>query len=109
MEENKKYDEWREERERKRILQEELQVELNDETRYKIKDVCFICGIRIKNCFSYFVKYGNCCVVCSGRATRMTRIPGNEMLRGYETEELHRRRDDVKNGILEEQDASYYT
>lgn len=87
-----------------------LNEELNDESRYRIKDKCFLCGIKIHNCFKYFKKYGNCCIPCSSRNARTsTDFKHNKEMRDFERELFKQRIKDVKDGKITEQDASYYS
>lgn len=85
-----------------------LQEELNDESKYKLKDICFLCGIKIHNCFKYFKKYGNCCIPCSSRNARTSiDFKHNEKMREYEREVFIQRVKDVRSGRLKEQTADY--
>jgi hypothetical protein len=73
-----------------------------------IKNKCFLCEIKIKNCFDYYMKYGNCCVVCSSRVTRTALdYKNNGMMCRILLEELVQRRKLVKMGVLIEQSAKY--
>lgn len=75
--------------------------ELNDVDSWslKIKHRCFLCGIKIKNCIDYYFKYGNCCVICSSRVTRVAiDYKHNEMMKKILFEEFLQRRKLVKMG-----------
>lgn len=85
-----------------------LNEELNDESRYKIKNQCFLCGIKIHNCFKYFKKYGNCCIPCSSRNARTSiDYKHDKIMREFEKEMFHQRVKAVKDGRLTEQTADY--
>lgn len=85
-----------------------LKEELNDESKYKLKDKCFLCGIKIHNCFKYFQKYGNCCVPCSSRNARTSiDYKYNATMREFEKEMFHQRVKAVKEGRITEQTADY--
>ena len=73
-----------------------------------IKNRCFLCEIEIHNNFQYYIKYGNCCVVCSSRATRRALdYKSDERMKEFLLEELKQRRILVKIGIIKEQKAFY--
>lgn len=95
MRNKNKLDQWRE-------------YEYKDEWIRSIRNKCFLCEIRIKNCVDYYLKYGNCCIVCSSRITKKAiDYKHNEMMLKILTDELIQRRRLVKMGILIEQSAKY--
>lgn len=81
-----------------------IEKDLNDESLYNIKNICFLCGLEIKNDFSYFQRYGNCCMECSARTAR---VAGKDRFYPDRIEKAHKslakRREDVKNGLIKKQ------
>lgn len=82
-----------------------LMEELNDARKYTIKNICFLCRIKIKNSFKYFQMYGNCCVVCSARVSKVSsKFKFRPDKRAEALEELEDRRRLVRKGILKKQE-----
>lgn len=92
----------------KNVLDQWRELEYKEEWVKGIKNRCFLCDIRIKNCVDYYIKYGNCCVVCSSRITKCALdYRHNEMMLQILLNELIQRRKLVKMGVLIEQSARY--
>jgi len=78
--------------------------ELADKSLYTIKNRCFLCEIKINNNWGYFTQYGNCCVVCSERVSKVSsKYKGNQEKIREALLELEERRRLVKSGKLKKQ------
>lgn len=78
--------------------------ELADESAYTIKNRCFLCDILIDNNWEYFTSYGNCCIVCSIRVSKVSlKFKGDLEKQEEALKELEARRLLVKSGKLRKQ------
>jgi hypothetical protein len=78
--------------------------ELADESLYTIKNRCFLCEIRIENNWNYFTHYGNCCMVCSIRVSKIaSKYKSDKEKQREALLELEERRRLVKSGKLKKQ------
>lgn len=80
-----------------------LDSKTKEEEQYskKMKPNCGICGIKIPVRITYYYRFGNICITCSGRATMISQdYKHNEEKRIELLLELEIRKKNVKNGLL---------